>query len=217
MTDPAAGALIVFARAPRPGRVKTRLAATLGTTKAAAIYARLLDHALTLAPSGCFAARYLFCAAADERDYFAARLGHDNWRVAVQCGDDLGTRMFNAFATVLSEARFAVLMGSDIADSTTADLHAAHAVLAADARHAVVGPVADGGYWLLGLSQVRRAYFTEIAWGSRDVAAATQTRLQRGGLRVQRLAERHDVDVAADMAYLPGSAGGVDSDADQRH
>lgn len=217
MTAPAAGALIVFARAPRPGRVKTRLAATLGTTKAAEIYATLLEHALTLAPAGCFAARYLFCAAADERDYFAARLAHDNWRVAVQRGGDLGTRMFNAFEAVLAEARFAVLMGSDIADSTTADLQQAHAVLAAGTRHAVIGPVADGGYWLLGLSQVRRAFFTEIAWGSGDVAAATQTRLQRGGLRVQRLAERHDVDIAADIAYLPGGAGGAVSDADERH
>lgn len=204
MSGPAAGALIVFARAPRPGRVKTRLAATLGAARATAIYARLLDHALTLAPRGCFAARHLFCAAADEQDYFAARLAPGDWHVTVQRGSDLGTRMFNAFAAVLSESRFAVLMGSDIADSTTADLKQAVDVLAAGSGQAVLGPVADGGYWLLGLPRVRRTYFTDIAWGSGRVAAVTQARLQHDGLRVHRLVERHDIDVADDVTFLPG-------------
>lgn len=204
MTNSAAGALIVFARAPRPGRVKSRLAATLGTTQATEIYASLLEHALTLAPRGRFATRHLFCAAADEYDYFARRLAPGDWHVTVQCGADLGERMFNAFAVVLAEARFAVLIGTDIADSTTADLDQAYDVLATDPRHAVLGPVADGGYWLLGLPRVRHSYFEDIAWGREHVAASTEARLQHDGLGVHRLAARHDIDVAEDLAFLTG-------------
>lgn len=213
MTGPVEGALIVFARAPRPGRVKTRLAATLGTMQATEIYAGLLDHALTLAPRGYFATRYLFCAAADEQGYFADRLAPDGWRVRVQRGADLGARMFNAFASILGESRFAVLMGSDIADSTAADLGQAVAVLAAGNDQAVLAPVADGGYWLLGLPRVRRAYFTDITWGGERVAASTQARLQRDGLSVHRLEERHDIDVADDVVFLPGGSRNANSDA----
>lgn len=215
MTDSPGGALIVFARAPRPGRVKSRLAATLGATQASAIYARLLEHALTLAPRDCFATRHLFCAEADEHDYFSRRLAPGGWRITVQCGADLGERMFNAFAAVLHEARFAVLMGSDIADNTTTDLEQACAALAMETRHAVLGPAADGGYWLLGLPRVRRAYFTGIGWGGEQVAATTRARLQQDGLRVHHLQQRHDIDVADDLSFLAGwdGAEGPGSDA----
>ena len=202
MSDPAGEALIVFAREPRPGSVKTRLAATLGKQKATEIYARLLEHALSLARHSGFAQRYLFCAATDEQDYFNARLRDSGWRVVVQSGGDLGERMFNAFETVLAEAPFAVLTGSDIADSRSADLEQAREVLATDRRHAVIGPVADGGYWLLGLPRARTTYFADIAWGTDGVAASTAVRLQRDGLLVHRLAERHDVDVADDVVFL---------------
>ena len=202
MSDLAGAALIVFARAPRPGRVKSRLAGTLGATRASAIYADLLAHALALTPADRFTARHLFCAADDEQDYFTARLGGEGWRVSVQRGVDLGARMFNAFAAVLDGARSAVLIGTDIADSTAADLERACDWLAADPGAAVLGPVADGGYWLLGLSRVRQAWFTDIAWGGAEVAAATRTRLRAAGLRVHELKERHDIDVADDLTFL---------------
>jgi glycosyltransferase A (GT-A) superfamily protein (DUF2064 family) len=122
--------------------------------------------------------------------------------------------MFNAFDTVLAEAHFAVLTGSDIADSTSDDLEQARQVLAGDTRHAVLGSVADGGYWLLGLSQVRRSYFAGITWETSGVAASTEAQLHRDGLLVHRLAQRHDVDVAEDVALLSGrrEIPGLDAD-----
>lgn len=197
-----AGALIVFARAPRAGAVKTRLAATLGAAEAAAVYARLLSRALRFAEDSRFAWRYLFAADTAEIGYFENRLDPERWRVRAQCGGDIGRRMHHAFAAILHDHQFAVLVGSDVADCTVADLDRAWAILARDQAPVVIGPSADGGYWLIGLRKANRLVFDDIPWSTSKVLAATHARIVESGLGVVSLAPRHDVDEYDDLRFL---------------
>jgi hypothetical protein len=192
----------VFAREPRAGAVKTRLAADLGGAAAAQIYADLLARALQIAETSQFAQCYLFAADPVEIDYFEGRLNPRRWRVRAQCGGDIGRRMHNALAAVLGEHEFSVLIGSDVADCTRADLDLAWATLACGRARAVIGPSADDGYWLIGLTEAHREVFRDIAWSTAAVLAATQSRLAALGLEVVNLTPRHDVDDVGDLCFM---------------
>lgn len=190
-------ALIVFARAPAIGKVKTRLAAEIGEEAAARVYARLLARSLWLARqwSGPL---YVACADRASFNYFMQLLPAGQWRLFEQSGRDLGERMANAFVHVLAQSPGALLMGSDIVDATLADLHEA-SVWLDDGVDVVLGPVADGGYWLLGLREPRPALFSKLPWSTPDVAAITRARCSTLRLRREELPVRHDVDDAASL------------------
>jgi len=196
------GALIVFAREPRGGRVKTRLASAIGAPAAAAVYARLLDRTLDLAEHSRFGRCYLYCADSDERAYFDSRLVNRRWTVRSQSGGDLGERMLRAFQDVLAEHSHAILIGSDIADCTAADLETAREILTHNADRAVLGPVVDGGYWLIGLRTADPSWFADIPWSTCAVAALTRAALMKSGLRVVELEPRFDIDEAGDLRRL---------------
>jgi glycosyltransferase A (GT-A) superfamily protein (DUF2064 family) len=106
--------------------------------------------------------------------------------------------MSAALAAVRDAARAAVLIGSDIVDFETADLVAALEALEAG-HDAVIGPAADGGYWLVGLSAPMPTLFTGIDWGTAEVCTQTVARLASAGVHWTRIAERHDVDTPADL------------------
>ena len=196
------GALIVFAREPRAGKVKTRLAARLGGHAAADIYARLLSRTLDLAERSRFRKRYLFAADTLEIDYFAARLAAETWQVRTQCQGDIGQRMHRAIESVLPHHEFVVLIGSDIADSEIDDLDQAWTLLSCESSAAVVGPSADGGYWLIGLRESQPIIFHEIPWSTDGVFQTTVSRLENLGLEVSCLAPRHDVDEVEDLRHV---------------
>lgn len=197
------GALIVFAREPTPGLVKTRLIPVIGADGAARVYARLLSRAIECAQGARVDSRYLFAAEPGQLDYFAARPQLSQWRLAVQTAGDLGQRMAAAFAQVLASHPFAVLIGTDICDGTVADLDAAHEALASG-NDAVVGPCADGGYWLLGLREATPGLFANMPWGTHEVFAQTRDVLEAKRCKWSVLPLRHDIDRAEDLALLPG-------------
>jgi rSAM/selenodomain-associated transferase 1 len=196
------GALIVFAREPRPGTVKTRLAARLGTEAATEVYAKLLVRALRLAEESQFPQRYLFAAEPSQIEYFEHRLDAAYWRVRAQCGGDIGQRMHDAFETVLQQHDFAVLIGSDVADCTVADLDHGRAALARTPATVVIGPSVDGGYWLIGLAETHQSIFDDIPWSTASVLELTQARMTILDLDVVTLSARHDVDEIDDLRYL---------------
>jgi len=196
------GALIVFAREPRTGKVKTRLAATVGETAAADVYAQLLSRSLSIAERSRFPARYLFAADSEEIDYFAGRLATDLWEVRTQCQGDIGQRMQHAIELVLRRHQFVVLVGSDVADSRTMDLDRAWTLLSSHSKSAVVGPSVDGGYWLIGLCKSEPMIFRGIPWSTDRVFQTTIARLGGLGLEVACLVPRHDVDEAEDLCHM---------------
>lgn len=206
--------LVVFARAPQRGRVKTRLAAEIGEVRAVQAYARLLGLALVRA-SRWDGPRAIACANAASLDYFQALPEASGFHCFMQEGADLGTRMRLALQRALAWAPAAVLMGTDVADLGETDLPDARSALS----HAdvVLGPTADGGYWLLGVRQDHPALFDALPWGTARVFSQTLQRCV--GLQVRVLPMRSDVDDARalDSCRLPaGPALPEVRDADPR-
>ncbi|HEU0078310.1 MAG TPA: TIGR04282 family arsenosugar biosynthesis glycosyltransferase, partial [Longimicrobiaceae bacterium] len=144
--------MLVFVRAPEPGRVKTRLAAAIGAEGALRVYRRLAEHTLaevrTLADDGVEVRVHYTPADAGA----AVREWLDDGPVYLPQaeGGDLGMRMRDAFARAFADgAECVVIVGSDLPELTAALLRRAFDAL--DAHPAVLGPARDGGYYLLGL------------------------------------------------------------------
>jgi rSAM/selenodomain-associated transferase 1 len=195
------GRILVFAKAPVPGRAKTRLIPALGAVGAAALQARLIEQTLATATRAELCPVELWCAP-DARDPRLRALGaRFNLPLRTQHGADLGERMRDALAGTLSAAPFAVLIGTDCPALTAAYLEEAIAGLSAG-QDVVLGPVEDGGYALIGARRVAPALFEEIPWGSDAVLSHTCARLRHLGWDWRLLATLWDLDRPADLARL---------------
>ncbi|HZP40139.1 MAG TPA: TIGR04282 family arsenosugar biosynthesis glycosyltransferase [Candidatus Binatia bacterium] len=186
-----------MAKYPAPGRVKTRLAASLGEDAAVALArAFVLDLAARLATLP-----YEVVWAVDPADApFAALVG--GARCVPQRGADLGARMARAVADELGAGAGAVLvLGADAPHVALPAIIDAAGALAAGAD-VVLGPAADGGYWLIGLAAALPALFAGVAWGTARVLAETEARAAALGLSVRRVASTFDVDDVAGLARL---------------
>lgn len=189
--------LVVFARCPEPGRVKTRLARTVGDEAAAALYAAFVTDLQARFAAAPLAVRW---AVAPPAAGFAARFAIPDGQTFAQQGGDLGARMHAAFAHV-RDAGFArcVLVGSDTPQLALATVERAFTAL--DDADLVVGPARDGGYYLIAARRPLDV-FDGIAWGTGDVLAATRARAAELHLTVALLDEDFDVDDADDLACL---------------
>ncbi len=199
MTPKITNALILFARAPRVGHTKTRLIPALGAARAAEIYSTLLTHAIDCAEAVPEISRFLFADSLISRDYFSDRLSPIRWRCEVQHSGDLGARMAAALSKVLAVHPRAVLTGSDIVDMHADDVTHSLSRLA-EGDDVVLGPVADGGYWLIGLKAPRPELFTSMAWGTSTIYHDTVQRIKTADLRWSALLARHDIDTPEDVA-----------------
>ncbi len=174
--------VVVFAREPRAGRVKTRLIPLLGEQGAARLHARLVERAV--------------------RTAHAAGLGEVKLAWARrQRGADLGARMLHAFAHGLRRAERVILIGSDCPVLRARDLVRAARWLAGGAD-AVFAPAQDGGYALIALRRVSPRLFEGVEWGGAQVMAQTRARLAALGWRWRELPEVWDVDRPEDVARL---------------
>ncbi len=192
-------ALILFARAPVEGVVKTRLIPALGAAGAVRVYEALLAHALAVARDAPLAQRYLYVADRAAFDYFSTHEPARDFTLAKQStAQDLGQRMHAACAEALRAHARVLLMGTDLVDITAGDLALAAHWLASDAE-LVLGPTADGGYWLVGLRTADSALFRGIHWSTGAVYAQTVERLARAQRTWRALPLRHDVDDARDL------------------
>ncbi|HEX2210839.1 MAG TPA: TIGR04282 family arsenosugar biosynthesis glycosyltransferase [Longimicrobium sp.] len=191
--------ILVFVRAPEPGRVKTRLAAAIGDDAAARIYRSLAEH--TMAEVRAFAAEgvevRVHYAPADAGDGVRAWLG-DGPAYLPQADGDLGMRMMDAFARAFADgAERVVIVGSDLPRISAPLLRRAFHVL--DAHPAVIGPARDGGYYLLGLREMATGIFDGIAWSTPRVLRATLERFSAAGIGPAILEELVDVDTVDDL------------------
>jgi rSAM/selenodomain-associated transferase 1 len=196
--------LIVFARAPIPGAVKTRLIPALGAEGAAALHVRLVKHALATARKASFARTELHCAPDGDDPFFRFCAGHYRVEVLTQAEGDLGARMHAAFGHALATSPRAILMGSDCPALTARHLrHADHALR--DGADAVLAPCEDGGYALIGLKRADPRLFEAIAWGGDTVMAETRRRLATLGWQWRELDTLWDVDRPEDYERLMAS------------
>jgi rSAM/selenodomain-associated transferase 1 len=202
--------LLVFAREPGQGKVKTRLIPVLGEQTATAIYRRLLSDTLRTAAQYAAARCELWADRLCQRSELVSLAGYHGMSVHLQQGDDLGSRMHAALRAALQRSTHAVLIGTDCPEYDTAYLGKAFAAL--ERHDAVLGPAADGGYALIGLKQPARALFDGIPWGSDRVLATTRRRLRETTWSWYELPTLHDVDEPADLCRFPRLAGlaGID-------
>ena len=194
----APGHLLVFARVPALGRVKSRLAAGVGPPAALAVYRELLaiTNAAILA-AGVPATVWL----ADTATIVPTAAEAREWAAHAICGQpegDLGERMTAAFAAAFAAGAGRVaIIGTDCPGLRAAHLTEAFAALAT--ADVVIGPATDGGYYLLGMNKLQPDLFRNKTWSTDSVLAETLADAHRLGLRVALLPELRDVDTAADL------------------
>ena len=202
MTNPPADRLILFARYPVPGQAKTRLIPALGPEGAARLHRRLTEHAVAVARAAGRGARagLTICFTGAPRRDFRRWLGADLAYAAQPVGD-LGARLRHAFSSAFRDgARRVIVFGADIPDISPQILIQAFAGL--DAHDVVLGPAADGGYYLIGLKRDVPVLFSGISWGTELVRGQTHAVIGSLGLSVAELPTLGDVDLPVDAAAL---------------
>ena len=197
---PPDAAIAVFAKAPVPGAVKTRLAGVLGADAAASLHAGLVRHALSTALRAAVGPVSLWCAPDTAHPFFARCADEFGARLEPQLGNDLGERMLRAFEPAWRSAVRLLVIGSDCPALTAAGLEAAAQALRA--KDAVFVPAEDGGYVLVGLARPLPGVFEDIPWGTGAVMARTRERLRSAGASWTELPPLWDVDRPDDYARL---------------
>lgn len=190
--------LLVFVKNPKPGKVKTRLASTLGNELALEIYQRLLAYTRDI----CLKTD------ADKEIWFGNEIPEkDLWSEAgfqrhQQVPEDLGSRMLSAFQKgFINGYKRIVIIGSDNAKIT--EKHIGEAFDALENHDAVIGPALDGGYYLLGIKVASNfdlsVPFRDKKWSSESVFADTMKDFEKMGLEVFELEALSDIDYEEDL------------------
>lgn len=201
MTGAPETAILVFARAPIPGTVKTRLIPALGATGAARLHELLVRNALAAVVDAAVAPVEIWCNPTTAHPVFQDVHRSLGVRLRTQQGRDLGERMAFAISESLKSAETALLIGTDCPALSPDDLRAAHSALRSG-YDAVIGPAEDGGYVLIGLRRPAPELFSGIEWGGAEVLGQTRERMTLLHLRWLELPVRWDVDRPADLVRL---------------
>lgn len=188
-------ALIIFTRNPELGKVKTRLAKSVGDESALEIYKFLLKHTVAITKN-LNVDKYVFYSENIHRE--------DIWdpeifRKKLQTGTDLGEKMQNAFSELFEMGYEKVLIvGSDIFELGQSDIENAFEVL--QTTETVIGPATDGGYYLLGMKELNATIFQNKNWGTATVLEETLADLRQK--KYVLLEERNDVDYFEDIKEI---------------
>ncbi len=189
--------LMLFVRNPELGKVKTRLAASIGPEKALEVYFKLLRHTRKVTQD----------LASDKVVHYADRIApEDMWpnsvyRKQLQQEGGLGAKMEAAFASAFAEGYSAVMIiGSDCPQLTQSLLEQAFDKL--QKHDVVIGPAVDGGYYLLGMKKLHQAFFRNKRWSTAQVFADTMEDVAQLQLTCFLLPRLTDVDHEEDLGAL---------------
>lgn len=194
-------AVLLFLKAPERGRVKTRLALTIGRDAALMIYKNFVRDTLAmLKKSG---RPVIVCFHPAHAENAVARWLPGDYLFWPQTGKDLGERMMTALARAFSENYSrALLMGTDIPDLPESIIHEAFGALA---RHpAAMGPATDGGYYLVGFNRrgFSPRFFQDIAWSTPSVFSQTLRKMNAQRVSCHILPQWRDIDDWDDLKDL---------------
>lgn len=195
------GRILVFAKAPVSGEVKTRLAAGVGFERAAKIHGAMVDYTVAMAVRAQLAPVELHGMWNGDNGFFVSLQERYAVGLLPQAGADLGERMQYALNGALQLADYAVLIGTDCPLLDAGYLEQALARLHAGAE-VVLGPVEDGGYVLIGMRAMEPALFHGINWGSGEVLEVTRRRCREAGVHCEELPRLYDIDTQADLRRL---------------
>lgn len=186
--------LIIFVKNEEAGKTKTRLAADIGDEHALKVYQKLLKWTFKQTRYLNTAKEVWYSRFIPEEDIW----GKEDFKKEIQSGEDLGTRMSNAFRQSFRNEEFekVVIIGSDCAELTTEIVQAAFRAL--DSDDFVIGPAEDGGYYLLGMRKFYPEVFEEIEWSTKSVYNETVKKIAELSATFTRLQVLNDVDTLKD-------------------
>jgi len=187
--------IIIFTRNPELGKVKTRLAKTVGNESALNIYKFLLNHTEQTIKN----------IEADKAVYYSVKVRkNDIWSNSIyqkhlQKGNDLGVRMLNAFKDAFkNNYKKVIIVGSDLLDLKTKHIEEAFNKL--EDNNVIIGPAKDGGYYLLGMKILNSKIFKNKEWGTSTVFQSTLNELQNESVFL--LKELNDIDIYDDIKNI---------------
>jgi len=196
--QPNSAALIIFAKAPVEGYVKTRLCPPLTPDEAASLHGSLVLDLLEKCKSLQSCDRILAGAPTPEHPFFGAMKARFNIPIWGQVGPDLGSRMAHAFKLALgSPYQSVIIIGTDIPGITVSLISTALKNL--QNHDIVVGPTVDGGYYLIGLRSPVPELFEQIPWSTDQVLSLTKEKAQSLRLSVKVLPMLRDLDTMEDL------------------
>lgn len=186
--------VIVFTKFPEKGKVKTRLAETIGNENAVEIYTRLLKHTeKQLVLSGKEYVVYWGNYIPSDMVYFSSAKAH-----YLQCNGDLGAKMKMAFSDQFSLGFNAVLgVGCDCYQLQAS--HFTHAFVILESNKVVYGPADDGGYYLIGMSEMQNMLFDNLPWSTETLLDVCKERLIENKVTYSVIEKLSDVDYFEDL------------------
>ncbi|MCZ6689668.1 MAG: TIGR04282 family arsenosugar biosynthesis glycosyltransferase [Planctomycetota bacterium] len=200
-------ALIVLAREPAPGRVKSRLARDVSEDRAAALYRAFILDTLELCEGAAAGSRWI-AHTPDEAGGIFAALSGPGWGLIPQGDGDLGDRLRRLFDQLFQHPyRRIIALGSDAPTLPSGIVKDAFRAL--EEKDVVVGPSLDGGYYLIGLSRPAPALLEGISWGTDAVLSQTVDRIERAGLSLAMLPPWYDVDTIIELNLLKAQLEGL--------
>jgi rSAM/selenodomain-associated transferase 1 len=183
--------VIIFVKNSVLGKVKTRLAKSIGSHESLLIYNRLLDLTESATSS----------LPMDKIIYYSEVVDDSRWLSdvkMVQQGEDIGERMKNAFQKGFDQGyKKIVLIGSDLPDIS--DELIRHAFLHLENKDMVFGPAADGGYYLVGLSSMTNHIFEHKPWSEPELLEITLAEIKKHHIKVGLLSTLNDIDTFEDL------------------
>ncbi len=192
-------AIIIFTKLPVEGKVKTRLAKSMGNKFAVSFYKVCAEHTFKelgkLKETG--PELFLFCPEENEIEQVMQWAGN-NFNYNFQQGNDLGLKMYNAFNTVFKRGyKKVIIIGTDAPDVSMKIMQSAISVL--NDHSVVIGPANDGGYYLLGFKSKLIDLFSGIEWSTNSVFDNTIEKLNNSKINYFMLNELTDIDTVEDL------------------
>jgi len=188
---------MIFVKNPELGKVKTRLAKTIGAERALRVYKKLLAQTNRIANNVNADKAVFYSEYADDFDMWDDHV----FQKYVQQGNNLGERMYNAFKRAFGKGyKHVCIIGSDCYELKSWNIEEAFYML--EMKNAVIGPSEDGGYYLLGLNTLDEKFFVNKKWSTEDVFLDTLLDIQKLKLSYSLLETLSDVDYEEDLGEL---------------
>ncbi len=189
--------LMIFVKNPELGKVKTRLASTIGEGNALEVYKTLLAHTCTIVNSIGFDKAVFYSDSITHNDLW----NDEKFQKYLQEGEDLGEKMLSAFTFAFAIGyKNVVIIGSDCIQLTTKIIEEAFELLISN--DVVIGPAKDGGYYLLGMNKLYKELFQNKIWSSENVLLDTLIDLKKINVSYKLLKTLSDVDREEDLGEL---------------
>lgn len=185
--------IIIFVRNPELGKVKTRLASTLGDEKALEVYQKLLRYSRSVLMDADADIKYVFYAGDGDIQSFWPS---EEFVCKSQIEGDLGEKMMAAFDSAFQECSECLIIGSDCAELETKHISQAFKLL--ETNDIVLGPSTDGGYYLCGMKKPSPELFRDMEWSTSTVLRETIGRCVENRWAYGLLQPLTDIDEEAD-------------------